>query len=356
MYLGSREKRTQKLNNVNTRNLCVGTGLLALDVLMNGSPKTLPRLHTGGSCGNVLTILSYLGWETYPIARLANNNATLELEADLKKWKVKTDLITRTTDGSTPIIIHRILKDKEGKPKHRFEFRDPDTKEWLPRYKPVLSKDVPAIVEKRDITPNFFYFDRINRASIDLAKHFKAKGTIIYFEPSSIGNKLSLFEECLDVSHIVKFSNERISNYSDLFPEQKVCLEIETLGKDGLRFRYGKLKNSAKWHTLSPYTVNELNDSAGAGDWCSAGLIFKLGNTQFSKLTLSNIKEALSFGQAIAAVNCSFDGARGAMYSLESKQLKKVVSKIIIGNPLDVSSLKKNQLNEGKKIKFSQLF
>lgn len=329
---------------------------MALDVLLNGSPRTLPRLHTGGSCGNVLTILSYFGWETYPIARLANNTASVELESDLKRWKVNTDLLTKTIDGSTPIIIHRILKDKNGKPKHRFEFRDPDTKQWLPRYKPVLSKDVPTILEKKNIAPTVFYFDRINRASIDLAKYYKAKGTLVYFEPSSLGDKLSLFEECLDVSDIIKFSNERITNYSELFPVQKVFLEIETKGNDGLQFRYSKSKNSTKWHSLTPYHNSEFIDAAGAGDWCSAGLILKLENADFTKITLRSIKEALSFAQAIASVNCSFDGARGAMYSMDAKQLLKCAAKIISGEAVDLSSLKKDQSNDGKKIELSKLF
>jgi fructokinase len=197
-------KLTQKRKKVNNRNLCIGTGLVALDIILNGNPKTLSRLYTGGSCGNVLTILSFLGWETLPIARLANNRATEELENDLKRWRVRTQLITKTADGSTPIIIHRILKDKLGKPKHRFEFRDPDTGKWLPQYKPVLNKDVPSILENKR-QPRFFYFDRINRASIELAKNFKSAGAIIFFEPSSIGSKMSLFEECLEVTDIIKF-------------------------------------------------------------------------------------------------------------------------------------------------------
>jgi len=62
--------------------------------------------------------------------------------SDLNKWNVKTNMISTTDDGSTPIIIQRIKKDKNGSPIHRFEFRDPDDGSWLPSYKPVLSADV----------------------------------------------------------------------------------------------------------------------------------------------------------------------------------------------------------------------
>src|SRR5687768_16063076 len=117
----------KKQHRVSSKEICIGTGLIALDVILNGKPETPPKFYAGGSCGNVLSVLSYLGWSSYPIARLAKNDATKEIEKDFKKWEVKTNLISKTKEGSTPIIIHRILKDKKGNPKHRFEFKDPET-------------------------------------------------------------------------------------------------------------------------------------------------------------------------------------------------------------------------------------
>lgn len=342
---------------VNNKNICVGTGLVALDVILNGSPKTLPRFYTGGSCGNVLTILSFLGWQTFPIARLADNKATAELEEDLKRWNVKTELITKTDDGSTPIIIHRILKDKHGKPKHRFEFRDPETGKWLPQYKPVLNKDVPSILEKRKTQPNFFYFDRVNRSSIELAKHFKRTGAIVFFEPSSIGSKLSMFNECLEIADIIKYSNERISNYSEMFPKLQVPLEIETLGKDGIRFRFLKSKNIDQWQMVAPYVATDVNDSGGAGDWCSAGIIYTLpGNKRIDKFTISEVKSALRFGQALGAINCAFDGARGAMYALDSRSIKKLAANTIAKNMVGTTVVPDPSRAEGKRIMLSHLF
>ena len=53
------------------RPVCAGTGLVALDIVFNGDSTVPPRMWAGGSCGNVLTILSYLGWQAVPLARLA---------------------------------------------------------------------------------------------------------------------------------------------------------------------------------------------------------------------------------------------------------------------------------------------
>ena len=60
----------------NLRPVAVGTGLLALDVIVNAETEGPPQCFAGGSCGNVLTILSYLDWNTFPVARLSQGLAT----------------------------------------------------------------------------------------------------------------------------------------------------------------------------------------------------------------------------------------------------------------------------------------
>lgn len=306
------------------KSICVGTGLVALDIILNGSLNTPPKYQAGGSCGNVLTILSFLGWESYPIARLTKDSNSTKLINDLKKWKVNTKLLTKTDDGSTPIIIHRIIRNKKGQPVHRFEFKEPDTGNWLPRYKPVLNSSIDTVKTIQPI-PKVFYFDRINRGAIELAKYSRENGALIFFEPSSIGN-IKLFKECLETSDIIKFSTERIKNYSEIFSQQQTILEIQTCGKDGLTYRFNIRKKSRKWKKLSPYKITNLIDSGGAGDWCSAGIIYKTGNKgrrSFLKKNEKQIEESLQFGQILGAINCLFDGARGAMYNLNKEQIIK---------------------------------
>ena len=307
--------------------ICWGTGLLALDVILNGSPSTPPKLTVGGSCGNVMTILSYLGWSSYPVARLKNNDASEEIFADLERWGVKTDFVYKEPTGSTSIIIHRILKNKKGQSIHRFEFRNPNTGAWLPGYKPFLSKEVPELIKKMP-APNIYYFDRINRAAIDLAKEAKRQGAVVFFEPSSEGEP-RMFEECLEASDIIKFSNERIPDYKTKFKKSKVYLEIETLGKDGLNFRYAK-SNSAKWTLIKPFTLSELVDAAGAGDWATGGIIDSLcreGFSKFRKNSSRQIKIGLQRGQILGALNCFFDGARGIMYNIDKSTFNTLSKK-----------------------------
>jgi sugar/nucleoside kinase (ribokinase family) len=344
-------------NPIQNKLICSGTGLVALDVVISNDIEKPTQFYAGGSCGNVLTILSYMGWDSYPIARLSpsNNVASDLLVQDLNKWKVKETLLTFTMDGSTPIIIHRILKDKHGLSKHRFEFRNPEDGKYLPSYKPCLSKSVQDILLKGP-TPNVFYFDRINRASIDLAKAYKDNGAIIFFEPSSIKDEKG-FKKCLEISDIVKFSEERIPNYTSVFPTAQTSIEIQTLGEKGLKYRR---KGSAKWLEMEGYSIANVIDTAGAGDWCTAGIIRTIFSENHSLEFVSEhqLQKALKFGQILSAINCTFEGARGLMYNMNYNELiskvenvmsvktnvislanHKAIMRTVSSNPIKISSL-----------------
>src|ERR1700730_15920896 len=95
------------------RKLCphvVGTGLVALDMVLSADREARGSLQcfAGGTCGNVLTVLSYLGWKASPVGRFSPGPAAERVLADLRRWNVSTDLLSVDADGSTPIIIQRI--------------------------------------------------------------------------------------------------------------------------------------------------------------------------------------------------------------------------------------------------------
>jgi sugar/nucleoside kinase (ribokinase family) len=318
-----------KIKKKQIKPIWIGTGLVALDIIIDDINNSPEQLLSGGSCGNVSSIMSYLGFESYVISRLKNNLATKAVIKDLKKWNVKTKLVTVTSDGSTPIIIQRNKRNKLGEPIHKFEFKDPIDGAWLPNYKPVLSADVPEIVKKTS-EPVIYYFDRINRGSIDFAKYYKSKGALIYFEPSSIG-EMRLFEECLKVADIIKFSVDRISNYSELFPVQRVPLEIQTQGDKGINYRFSHTLKEKKWVNLKSFSISCLVDASGAGDWMSAGLLTKVGKQGlkgFSNIDQKKVVEALKFGQALGSLNCFYTGARGLMYQCTKNQVENLVKQL----------------------------
>lgn len=331
-------------------NVCVGTGLVALDIILNDNKKTEPLITAGGSCGNVLTILSFLGWDSYPIARLDGSEATQLILEDLTKNNVNTSLISEKEDGSAPIIIHRILTDRNGNPKHRFEFRSPKTGKWFPNFKPVLNKSVSDLEPKLPIA-NFYYFDRLNRSSIEFAKINKKNGATIFFEPSSIGNE-KMFAEALEVTDIIKISSDRISDYKDKFQETDVTLEIITLGADGLDFRH---KNN-QWFHSEPIKIDGLIDSAGAGDWCSAGIIETLSNKQknINNFNTDEILDCLNYGQKLGAINCLYIGARGLIDYTDKEELNKLTEILSNESVINTDYIKSKTVKE--KLNFNQEF
>src|SRR5947208_16909492 len=94
----------------------VGSGFVALDILHTRLvPET--RYFAGGTCGNVLSVLAYLGWDAYPIARLANDEAGGVIRDDLMASGVHPDFLNVSPAASSPIVI-QTNKTRQNKPAH----------------------------------------------------------------------------------------------------------------------------------------------------------------------------------------------------------------------------------------------
>ena len=320
--------------------IAIGTGLVALDIVINGWEDESPILSAGGSCGNVMSILAYLGWQTFPIARLGNDPAADFLAKDLARFSVHLDLLYREKKGRTPVVIEMIPIGTASTRTHFFSFTCPYCGAPLPRHRAILKNSIARIIEHVP-QPSVFYFDRISRAAIEIAKRYSAKGTLVVFEPSSTRTG-RLFEECVEVAHVIKYSHERISHMLDLSRHGSPFLEIETLGAYGLRFRFFTDDNQlSNWEYLETYKVNDLKDEAGSGDWCTVGIIHLLGQEGVSNLKNARkerILKALSLGQALATLNCRYEGARGSMYCLSDTQLKAAVEDIVAGRELRITA------------------
>lgn len=323
--------KNQKSNTNPNKPSVAGTGLIALDVIIDADDPNLSKRWTGGTCGNVLIILSYLGWDSYPVSRLNGETASKRVLRDLKKWGAHLDFAKSEPRVDTPIIIHKISRNRAGEAIHRFSLKCPHCGSWLPTYKPVTSSTAQRVATKIG-TPEVFFLDRVSRGSLILAKACADRGALIVFEPSGIGDP-HLFREALELTHVLKYSEERMHELVDLKFRARPLLEIETLGQKGLRY----LSNitSCKtdgWQQLDCYKIKQLKDTAGAGDWCTAGIIHQLGQGGFDKFqitTTNELQDALRFGQALAAWNCGFEGARGGMYEVEQDRFRLEVARIM---------------------------
>ena len=318
----------------------VGMGLVALDVVMSDATGQEPRFFAGGTCGNVLTILSYLGWRSSLIARLCCGSTAECVVADLERFGVLTKCVSRKADGSTPVIIHRIRTSINGEAYHTFSWRCPSCGARLPGYRAVLGPVADEVAAELDRS-NVFFFDRVSRGVLNVARALRKSGAVIVFEPASVGDP-RLFREAWVLAHIVKYSHERLRDIADLefAPGERngVLLEIETLGRAGIRYRSRlACAGTRGWVTMAAFSQPGVRDAAGAGDWCTAGLLDRAlrgGSRQLRRMSRRDLGEAVQYGQALAAWNCRFEGARGGMYEVSRSTVMKEVRDILVGEVL----------------------
>ncbi len=293
---------------------CWGAGFVAMDIVdVNG--ETFAAV--GGSCGNVMAILAWLGWHARPIARLGSDVTGGFIREELRGLGVDTTQLTEEAHIRSPVVLQRFAKTRDGRRTHRYSLTCPGCGRWLPRHRPItLARS--RMLACGDESPQVFYLDRVSPASLVLAQAARSKGALVVFEPSSIDDE-SKFRRAVDLCHVLKYAEQRLGHVPDLPFAASPKLIVETHGESGLRYRWAD-----RWSHLDAFVVEEVVDAAGSGDWCTAVLIHELGRIgarSFLSSTSEEVTGALKRGQAAAAVNCGFCGARGAMQVLTLKGL-----------------------------------
>jgi fructokinase len=305
----------------------VGTGLIALDKVFAQGSKHV-RHWAGGTCANVLTILSYLGWHAYPVARLNGDAAAVHVIRDLRRWGVRLSLIQSSPATRTPVVLHRIVHSTNGAVRHQFSW-EVRTKPWLLA---KIARTVAAEAPKADV----FFLDRLSPGAVILARHAADHGAIVFFEPTGVGDR-NLFQQAAECAHIVKYSRDHARTIRPALLGKQPFIEIETLGRNGLRYRTSQERSaSPNWTALAPFRPTAMKDAGGAGDWCTAGIINSLGRQGLKGLTGSTareIRDAINWGQALAAWNCGFEGARAGMYHRPKRAFKSDIDRIIEHGP-----------------------
>jgi fructokinase len=314
--------------------LVVGTGLVALDLVIGNGEERPNRSWAGGTCGNVLAILAFLGWRSIPVARHADDHASRLLCDDLRRWGVSVDFLNSSPSASTPIVVQVIKHLENGEVRHQFRWKCPSCGRYLPRYQPVTAKGVEELLPQLE-HPQVFFMDRLSRGALRLARWASQSGALVVFEPSE---KIEprLMREALELVHVLKYSDERGITEDEFGNASSLLLEIETRGADGLRYRHRNAGTClSDWNTLPALAAPRLMDACGSGDWTTAGLVVKTGKAGargFSQLSQGEIRKAIIYGQALSAWNCCFEGARGCMYHSDRETIDKWVTEIMNGS------------------------
>ena len=316
--VGTVSEQQVLISDVNHSATCLGVGLVSIDVV-----KTSGDIFAaaGGSCGNVVAILAWFGWDALPVGRIGCDWAGEYVKHDLGSVGVDTALLLEERRVQTPIIFQRFVEERNGRRRHRFSLVCPECGQWLPRYRAITLRQAAEIMEERD-PPNTLYFDRVSPGSLRLAQWARDCGALIVFEPSSIGDERQ-FQRAIGLCHVLKYSDESLGHVADLGDVELPVLVVETRGAEGLRFRWRR-----RWRELEGFHSRKFRDAAGSGDWCSAGLIHMLGiggKKGIAENSRVDVVEALRFGQALAAVNCCFEGARGAMAALTREDMNRAL-------------------------------
>lgn len=313
-----------QLKKISKNVTVIGSGFIALDIVY-GREGLFAAI--GGSCGNVLMALAWLGWSSTPIARLGcDKTGDLVVDA-MNAIGMDLQYLQRSPTVPTPVVIQQFVEDRSGSRRHRFSLVCPECGSWLPRYRSVVLPHAHAVME--NASAKAFYFDRISPATVALAEWAKKNGAVVLFEPSSIGED-GLFERAVDACHILKFSHERFRKDTELAQAREPNLVVRTLGAGGLEARW-----KGRWRRFAPFVAPRVVDTAGAGDWCSVGLLHVLAQKGAKGLAAAqkdDIERALGLGQALAALSCGFEGARGLMTTVSSvERLSKMLRTMVGG-------------------------
>lgn len=303
-----------------------GTGLFALDVIvrLDGS-KAAPS--PGGSAGNVLSILGSLGWNAAPVGVLGDDFAGHAIQRDFERVGADIRLLRRSLARCTPVIFQQQLDMRvaQNDATHRFTFACPHCGG---RRRPHWDDD-PDFADVRAHLPpaSVFYLDRPTRLGVEVAEQYALHGTIVVFEPSAVGDDADLFMRATRAARIVKYADERLGNLSTyhLRPDG---IEIQTRGSHGLRFRSGTVDRS--WTDLPAFRLPFIHDTAGAGDWCTAGMLHELFGAGAGPQAIERdaIEHALVFGQALSTLNCMTEGARGLLAAWSSDQILRAARSV----------------------------
>jgi sugar/nucleoside kinase (ribokinase family) len=306
--------------------LCVGVGFLAADIIQGSNEEFVAA---GGSCGNVMAVLAWLGWQAVPVARLGHDRAAKVILKDLGGLGVSCDHVSIENAVQTPIVIQRFVEESDGRRTHRFSLTCPECGGWLPRYRSFTLSQADKLIAKSK-PPHTLFLDRVSPGALRIAAWAREKGALIVFEPSSIGDERQ-FQKAVDLCHVLKYSHDRLGHLRDLGGAQSPQIIVETLAENGLKVRW-----RSQWTELRAFQAPRFKDGAGSGDWCSAGLIHIIGtkgSAIFDTLQKPRLLAALRFGQALAAINCGYEGARGAMFALSRDQMAKALTALISRKP-----------------------
>ena len=301
----------------------LAAGYLTLDMIVRDLTKGDYWHSAGGTCGNVSIFTSALGVKVSLLARIGKDQRAQRILRDMDAAGVDTLNVEHNSAVHTPGIVELIRGTTKGE--HRFTHRCPLCESPLPKQS-IVSKGVADSVAKSINQFDAYFFDRVTSATISLAKAAREAGLIVMFEPPSIP-RTSRAKSAAALSDIVKISRRASHNTRDwgLYSNGSTKFIIETLGPEGTRFQEVSPSGAGEWVHLPAFTPTLIKDTAGAGDWLTAGLLADL-LLRRHRLTEDSVVDLIKYGQRLSAISIAFDGPSGALTALGATDIKRAAN------------------------------
>ena len=168
---------------------CVGSGIYNLDTIVvrdypdgpTGKRFTdkVVAEEVGGTCGNVMCLLSNFGLETYPQVSLDDSPEGRKIAEDLERYDCDMRFVTNTQDGGTTRLRVTHKRNPDGSPKVSVRAGSPGGSRF-PRRKFLRARDqAPAFVDAltSQFIPDFYFIDSPAAGHRYIARELRTMGT-----------------------------------------------------------------------------------------------------------------------------------------------------------------------------------
>ena len=316
---GSRVK-PMSLRNPTRQGRLLAAGYLTLDLIVRDLESGDYWQEIGGTCGNVSAFVTALGVDVTTLSKIGDDVRGELLLRKTEESGLATAGTERIPGMQTPAIVELLSGDATRT--HRFVFRCPLCSVRLPKAAVVSKRYADAVVH--DIASyDAYFFDRATPSTVHLAQAARDAGLLVVFEPTTVP-RTAYADRAASLSDIVKVSQQPHDAMTTWHPARGASTRIivETLGSHGIRYRGRVRRGWGAWRKQPAAEGSIIRDTAGAGDWLTAGLLTYL-LAQSAEINLVSVQAALEYGQRLSALSLAFDGPHGALRELGAAAIRQ---------------------------------